>query len=295
MCKAVKLIAGACLAVLTAGGCHSKQIVFVPAEEAARAYAEAGYRLVWADEFNTDGQPNPDNWTYEHGFVRNEELQWYQPENAFCEDGWLIIEGRRETVDNPLYEPDSRYWKRRRKQAAYTSACLTSSGLQEWRYGRFEIRAKIETQPGLWPAIWTLGSARGWPACGEIDIMEYYDHSILANACWSEGGREAVWDGRKIPLSELGGDDWGGRAHVWRMDWDAETIRIFVDGRLLNTIEIDKTVHPRLGISPFREPHYILLNLAIGGTRGGDPSQTPFPAQYKIDYVRVYQKKQAAD
>ncbi len=253
--------------------------------------AYEGYRLVWSDEFETDGQPDPNNWTYEHGFVRNEELQWYQPENAFCEGGWLIIEARRETVANPQYDPDSRRWQHRRKQAEYTSACLKTIGLQEWLYGRFEIRAKIETRPGLWPAIWTLGSARGWPGCGEIDIMEYYDDSILANACWVGAGRGAQWDEFKKPVSAFNDPDWGEKVHVWRMDWDKDAIRLYVDGELLNTIEIEKTFNPRTGITPFREPHYLLLNLAIGGTRGGDPSGTAFPSRYKIDHVRVYQRK----
>ena len=248
------------------------------------------YQLVWSDEFEIDGPPNPANWTYERGFVRNEELQWYQPENAFCENGQLVIEGRRETKSNPGYLSRSRNWRRNREFAGYTSACVLSRGLQEWTYGRFEIRAKIDTRRGLWPAIWTLGSARSWPGCGEIDIMEYYDDSILANACWSDGSRQSQWDATQKPLSEFNDPEWGSKFHVWRMDWDESQIQLFVDDILLNTIEIDQTVHPDLGISPFREPHYILLNLAIGGNRGGDPSGTTFPSRYQIDYVRVYQK-----
>lgn len=250
-----------------------------------------GWTLVFADEFNTDGRPNPNNWTYEHGFVRNRELQWYQPENAFCKNGWLVIEGRREKKPNPNYRPQSRRWQRNREYAEYTSACLKTRGLHEWLYGRFEIRAKIDARCGLWPAIWTLGSARGWPGCGEIDIMEYYDDSLLANACWSDGSRKSQWDTVKKPLAEFGGSEWASEPHIWRMEWNPETIRLYVDDILLNTIEIDKTIHPELEISPFREPHYLLLNLAIGGTQGGDPSKTTFPSRYEIDYVRVYQKQ----
>lgn len=278
-----------CIAAGLLCGCQPNQTVMV---DPANAYADAGYRLVWADEFNTNGRPDPNNWTYEHGFVRNEEQQWYQPENAFCEDGWLIIEARRQSVPNPRYEPGSRNWRRRRQEADYTSACLKTISLHEWLYGRFEIRAKIQTQDGLWPAIWTLGRASPWPACGEIDIMEYYDDSILANACWAEGRRRrAVWDTVKKPVSKFNDPDWGDKVHIWRMDWDENAIKLYVDDELLNTIEIEKTVNPRTGITPFRRPHYLLLNLAIGGTRGGDPSQTPFPSQYKIDYVRIYQKQ----
>jgi hypothetical protein len=88
-----------------------------------------GYKLVWADEFNKAGRPDPNNWTYEHGFVRNEELQWYQPDNARCEDGLLIIEARREQKRNPNYDPTDTSWRRNRQYAAYTSACLKTRGL----------------------------------------------------------------------------------------------------------------------------------------------------------------------
>lgn len=279
----LKLLSGLCMVMLCWLGCQSN------AEKAPMA--PNGYQLVWSDEFNTDGRPDPNNWTYEHGFERNEELQWYQPENAFCKDGWLVIEARRENVPNPQYDPQSHSWRRRRKEAHYTSACVKTIGLQQWLYGRFEIRARIDRHPGLWPAIWTLGSARGWPGCGEIDIMEYYDDSILANACWTGRGRGAIWDTEKIPVSQFNDPDWGSKVHLWRMDWDADKIAIFVDDQLLNTIEIEKTINPRTGITPFREPQYLLLNLAIGGTRGGDPLETTFPSRYEIDYVRVSQKR----
>jgi beta-glucanase (GH16 family) len=116
-----------------------------------------GYRLVWADEFERDGKPDPGNWTYEMGLVRNEESQWYQPENARCEGGLLIIEARRERKPNPTFDPRSPDWKRSRDQAEYTSASLTTKGLHRWQYGCFEMRARIPTRIGLWPAFWTLG------------------------------------------------------------------------------------------------------------------------------------------
>ncbi|MGJ8651755.1 MAG: glycoside hydrolase family 16 protein [Opitutaceae bacterium] len=252
----------------------------------------ADWNLVWSDEFEVDGRPNPEHWNFEHGFVRNEEAQWYQPENAFCEDGMLVIEARRERLPNPNYKSSARDWKQKRSHAEYTSASLRTKGLHAWLYGRFEVRAKITAAEGLWPAIWFLGVEGRWPSCGEIDLMEYYDDSILANACWSSGqGRKPIWDTVKKPLSQLG-ENWDDRFHVWRMDWDAESIRLYVDNVLLNTIELSKAINlgdvaPR---HPFQQPHYMLLNLAIGGTRGGDPSKTDFPTRYLIDYVRVYQQ-----
>ncbi len=251
-----------------------------------------GYMLVWADEFDIDGRPDPNNWTYEHGFVRNEEAQWYQPENATCKDGLLVIEGKRERHPNPNYDPDSRSWRRNRQYAEYTSACLKTRGLHEWTYGRFEMRGRIDVRPGLWPAFWTLGSARSWPGCGEIDIMEFYRGMLLANACWASDQQwKPIWDDLRKPITEFADPDWASRFHVWRMDWDETSIRLYVDNELLNTIELDKTINQTPDkANPFREPHYILVNLAIGGTNGGDPSQTQFPSRFEIDYVRVYQK-----
>jgi arabinogalactan endo-1,4-beta-galactosidase/beta-glucanase (GH16 family) len=251
----------------------------------------AGYRLAWSDEFTADGKPDPECWDYERGFVRNQELQWYQPDNARCENGLLIIEARRERVPNPDHHSGSRRWKQRRAFAEYTSACLHTRGRHAWRYGRFEMRARIDTRPGLWPAFWTLGTARDWPHCGEIDIMEFYRGMLLANAAWGNIRRwQPVWDDVRIPVESLG-PGWSSRFHTWRMDWDSEAIKLYVDDRLLNTIALRDTVNrDSEGANPFHEPHYLLVNLAVGGVNGGDPGGTEFPARYEIDYVRVYQK-----
>lgn len=248
--------------------------------------------LVWSDEFNEDGRPNPKNWIYEQGFVRNEELQWYQPDNARCEGGLLVIEGRRERVPNPRYTPNGRSWRQSREFAEYSSACLKTMGLHQWTFGRFEMRGRIDIRPGLWPAFWTLGSARGWPGCGEIDIMEYYRGMLLANACWDSGQPDQpIWDDVKRPVKEFADPDWSKKFHVWRMDWDKQFIHLYVDNLLLNSIDLSETINrDGSGANPFHEPHYLLLNLAIGGMQGGVPSQTEFPARFEVDYVRVYQK-----
>ncbi len=267
------------------------------ASDEANAARESGrprdYRLVWADEFDTNGRPDPNNWVYERGFVRNEELQWYQPENARCENGLLIIEARRERKPNPSYDPNSSSWRRNRQYAEYTSACLKTMGRHRWTYGRFEMRGRIDMRPGMWPAFWTLGSARGWPGCGEIDIMEYYRGMLLANACWAGERRwAAVWDDLRKPITEFADPNWSAKFHIWRMDWGKENIKLYVDDELLNTVELSKTINgTRDKANPFHEPHYILLNLAIGGSNGGDPSATEFPARLEVDYVRVFQRQ----
>jgi beta-glucanase (GH16 family) len=256
------------------------------------AFAESRYELVWADEFATDGRPDTTNWTYETGFRRNEELQWYQPENAWVEGGHLVIEARRDTFPNPDYDPAATDWRRSRPTVYYTSASLNTSGRHTWRYGRFEIRAKLRAEPGLWPAIWMLGSGQPWPEGGEIDIMEYYDSLLLANAAWADTGRhQPIWDDARLPIAEFG-PDWDQDFHIWRMDWTPDAIQLYVDDRLLNSIDLSATQNQRGDIgNPFRETdHYLLLNLAIG-SNGGDPAGTDFPARYLVDYVRVYQRE----
>jgi beta-glucanase (GH16 family) len=253
--------------------------------------APAGYTLVWADEFNNDGWPDPRNWTYERGFVRNQEQQWYQADNAVVKGGQLVIEARREARPNPQYEAGSPDWRRNRTVSEYTSSSINTRGLHSFQYGRFEMRARIDIRAGMWPAFWTLGDAGRWPANGEIDIMEFYRGNVLANVAWADSAGKAVWDDSRTPVASLGGAEWASRFHVWRMDWDANEIRLYVDDRLLNTTDVRAAAKGGGGArNPLQQPHYLLLNLAIGGMNGGDPSATTFPARYEIDYVRVYQR-----
>jgi|GEM_PF-1960800 len=252
------------------------------------------YRLVWQDEFERDGRPDPRNWNYEHGFVRNNELQWYQPENAICKDGQLVIESRKERKPNPNYRKGSGNWKQKRESIEYTSACLITKDLHAWQFGRFEVKARIKAKEGLWPAIWFLGVSGDWPSCGEIDLMEFYGGNILANACWGTSQRwRAKWDDLRKPVASFGDPNWDDKFHVWRMDWDSKHIRLYVDDLLLNEIDLSQTINLREWgpKNPFHQPHYLLLNLAIGGNNGGDPTGTPFPTLYEIEYVRVYQKE----
>lgn len=253
-----------------------------------------GMKLVWTDEFKTNGNPNQEYWNFEKGFVRNEELQWYQEENATCVNGVLLIEGRKEEIPNPNYQAGSPSWKTNREYAHYTSASINTRGLKQWLYGRFEVRARIDTALGAWPAIWTLGINGQWPSNGEIDVMEYYRvdslPTILANVAWGTSQQyKAKWDSERIPFSKFTATDpdWAKKFHIWRMDWTSESIKLYLDDVLLNTTLLSETINPD-GSNPFTKPQYLLLNLAIGGN-GGDPGKSNFPLKYEVDYVRVYQ------
>lgn len=266
--------------LLILAACHSSK----------KSQAYDGYKLVWADEFNKDGKPDTANWSYENGFVRNEELQWYQPENARCENGLLIIEARREERPNPRYVAGSNNWRTNRPVIHYTSSCLITRGKQRWQYGRFEMRARIGIDKGMWPAWWTLGVDKRWPANGEIDIMEYYRGKLLANiACLGSNGKPE-WYSNTFKTDSLGGAAWSGQFHVWRMDWTEKSIGLYLDNVLLNEVATDAVVNKDgTGFNGFKQPHYMLLNLALGGMNGGDPSSTTFPQKFEVDWVRVYQ------
>ena len=241
------------------------------------------WKLVWSDEFDKDGAPNSSNWGYEKGFVRNSELQWYQPDNATVSGGLLTIAAQKQQVLNPNYKAGSTDWKQNRQYAQYTSTSMTTSGKKSFLYGRFELCGQIDTRQGSWPAFWILGNGLSWPASGEVDIMEYYANGVRSNICKPSGGN-CDWSGSvSQSLSSLGGTTWSNKFHLWAMEWDSQKINLYLDDKLVYGYTIT-TTNPYTG-----NPFYILVNLAIGAN-GLDPSGTTFPVTYLVDYVRVYQK-----
>lgn len=282
--SALKLV----MAVAVAAGVQSGL-----AEPDAKGYAvPEGYSLVWHDEFNVPGVPNPKNWTYEHGFVRNKEFQWYQPQNAFCSSGNLVIEARRQIVPNRNYRPGSTDWRFSRKTAQYTSASLTTRGLHSWRYGYFVMRGRIDTRSGIWPAWWTIGISKPWPACGEIDIMECYAGHVNANVAWQKADGSADWVATFKPIREFHDPNWSRDFHLWAMEWTPTYIHLYLDGALMTSVDLSHTLDLRYnGFNPFHQPAFMILNQAIGGQSGGNPEHTRFPSRFVIDYVRVYQQR----
>ena len=277
---------------------------FAPDAAAAQSSADE-WELVWHDEFDGSGDPDWQVWQSERGFERNEEYQWYQPQNAYRENGMLVLEARLDSIPNPNYQEGSRDWRRNRPFARYSSGSIKTRGSFSFQYGRMEVRASIPAVMGSWPAIWTLGNQWGWPHGGEIDIMEYYltgkedVPTILANVAWGNM-RGAEWRTTHHPLSKFleADPDWVEKYHIWTMDWTPEKIVLLLDGEVMNTVDLSETVNTGFranGENPFSNDYpdfadYILLDHAIG-QNGGDPSATEFPQRYCIDYVRVYQNE----
>ena len=230
--------------------------------------------LVWQDEFDSAGRPDGSRWDYEVGLIRNNERQYYtrdRSENARVENGLLVIEARREPFQG----------------ADYTSASLTSRA--NWTYARIEVRAKLPRGRGTWPAIWTLGTnirQAGWPECGEIDIMEHvgFDpgrvHANIHTRAYNHVQGTAKGNSIVVPAPD-------GQFHVYSADWTPERIAMSVDGQQYFTFAKESGGTP---VWPFDRPQYLILNLAIGGSWGGQRGidDSVFPARYEIDYVRVY-------
>jgi beta-glucanase (GH16 family) len=235
-------------------------------------------RLVWAEEFAADGLVDPSVWGYEVGMIRNQEAQYYtagRPENARVEGGSLVIESRKEEYAG----------------AHYTSASVNTLGKKELLYGRIEVRAKIPTGFGSWPAIWMMGTdvnTVGWPECGEIDIMENvgYEPDTIYATVHTPG---SVNDpGKVVKGGHIGVADPFADFHVYAVEWRADRLDFFVDGEKYFTYRKDAR-YPSYW--RFDKPFYVLLNTAVGGNWGGAKGIDDgiFPLKYYIDYVRYYE------
>jgi beta-glucanase (GH16 family) len=248
----------------------------------------AKWKLVWNDEFTQNGLPDTTKWNYEVGFVRNNENQYYTKarlENARVENGILLIEGRHEKYPNAQYIPGSKNWNTDRPEADYTSASLTTRGKFDWKYGRIEVRAALPHGKGVWPAIWLLGTKKGWPTGGEIDIMEYVGHDperIHTTVHFGESRATLKSKGAKKSFpGQVNG------FHVYAMEWFPDRLDFFFDDEKYFSYNIEEAGSGEE--NPFRNPQYLILNLALGGTWGREIDDANLPQQFQIDYVRIYQ------
>jgi beta-glucanase (GH16 family) len=241
----------------------------------------AGWKMVWSDEFDRDGLPDRKKWRYEKGIIRNNEAQYYTKkrlENARVENGLLVIEARKEQVLVPNGQQISNY----------TSASLTTFRKASWTYGRIEVRAKLPQGRGVWPAIWMLGVNvpwRPWPACGEIDIMEFVGHDpthIYGTRHYRANGQHAS-DGGNVEINAPYDD-----FHIYAIEWFSDRIDFFVDETKYYSSPID--IAGKGYRNPFRKRQYLIINLALGGTLGGVIDDPMLPQDFLIDYVRVFKQ-----
>jgi beta-glucanase (GH16 family) len=249
----------------------------------------ADARLVWADEFNRDGAPDPARWRYDTDRNRagwyNGELQYYaadRRENARVADGALVVTARAERLaDRADYG-----------EQAYTSARLDTRGRASWTYGFFEIRAKLACGKGLWPAIWMLGGDdKPWPANGEIDVMEAvgWQRDVVHGTVHTASYNHVLHTQRG---AETHVPDTCGAWHRYQLDWSPDRLLIGVDDRAYMQFDNDHAGDPRTW--PFDRPAYLILNVAVGGWGGqqGGVDPAAFPARMAVDYVRVWQRSQ---
>ena len=243
--------------------------------------APAGWKMIWSDEFDRDGLPDPARWSYDVGGQGwgNHELQFYtaaRPENARVEDGRLIIEARKES------------WQ----GSGFTSARLVTKNKGDWHSGRFEIRARLPLGRGTWPAIWMLPTVwnlgdGSWPDNGEVDIMEHVGHDPgVIHA--STHSRKNQWRNKNQRTAVTKVPDAGKEFHTYALEWDAEEIRVYVDDLHYFTSRKEGGDWTSW---PFERDFHLVLNLAVGGDWGGEKGvdRDIFPKRMEVDYVRVYQ------
>lgn len=234
---------------------------------ATASLAHAQWQLVWSDEFNGSIGPS---WVFETGAGGwgNNELQYYRRENATIENGALVITAKRENFGG----------------ASYTSARMKTQGLKTFRFGRIEARMKLPNFMGAWPAFWMLGANLpqvGWPASGEIDIMEHVnaENRVYGTIHWQDANNQYASYGGNTATTVT---DW----HVYAVEWDTSAIRWYVDGTKYHEVNIAGGVN---GTDEFQKDFFLLLNFAVGGNWPGfNVDNAALPAKMYVDYVRVY-------
>ncbi len=256
-----------------------------PAAQTSTPPSRANRTLVWSDEFNApnDSPIDSSKWVLEAGGNGwgNQELEYYtaRPQNAFQQDGNLVIK----VLEEKYTGPDG-------VTRNYTSARLKTQGKFSQKYGRFEARIKIPYGQGIWPAFWMLGEdieKKGWPKCGEIDIMENIGkepstvHGTIHGPGYSGG--KGIGGPFELPAGQRFADDF----HVFAVEWEPKAIRFYVDDHLYTTRTPADLPHGAKWV--YKHPFFILLNVAVGGGWPGNPdSSTLFPQTMLVDYVRVY-------
>jgi beta-glucanase (GH16 family) len=249
----------------------------IPTEGFISSESYPNMTLVWQDDFE-GASLNTANWTHEIGNGQggwgNNELQYYTADNTSIVDGHLVITAKKQVLNG----------------SQYTSSRIVTQGKQDFQYGRIDIRAALPQGQGIWPALWMLGSnfnTVGWPASGEIDIMEMIggngrENTVHGTVHWQNEGQHAEFGGsRTLPTTTF-----IGRFYVFSIVWDETSIAWLINDNQFHRIDTTPAE-----LDEFRNEFFLIFNLAVGGNWPGSPnSSTTFPQRLIVDYVRVFQK-----
>jgi beta-glucanase (GH16 family) len=272
----------------------TKLIDLIPSECSSIEIID-GWVPVWCDEFKYEGGVNPLKWNHHNGGggFGNNELQYYtnRTENLYVDGEYLTITALKESYNG--YQ--------------YTSSKIWTQGIENWKYGKFEMRAKLPSGTGTWPAFWMMPQTSaygGWPNSGEIDIMEHVGYepnknhgTVHTNRFWGSYGRGGSTTSL-ITSGQLTSIDALNEFHTYAIIWNETKIEWYFDGMLYATVAFNPRTPLQTSIDwPFDQRFYLILNLAIGGDWGGarGVDQNIFPTKFVIDYVRVYQQDYVSD
>ncbi len=264
------------------------------AEDTAPTTLPGGWTLAWADEFNGN-KLDRSKWDYELGVVRNKGAsQTYIKKAVRVRNGKLIITTRAKETRCSTYKKGSEDWREQLRTQPYSSGSITTKGKMDFEPGsRLEVRAKLPSAKGSWPAIWMIHhNGKPWPACGETDLMEHITQET--NTCYStfhwgaNGSNQHRNCGKKRLIEGMCGG-W----HVYSLEWTQEEMTISVDNTPIISFRVADATYPD-GSNPFLHPAHLIINTAVGGpgTWPEQPDATQYPCRYEIDYVRYYTRKE---
>lgn len=280
--------------ILFLGFLASSAVLTAPAapdDKAPRTLPD-GWKLAWNDEFN-GRKLDETKWAYELGVVRNPgSSQAYAKDCVEMKNGKLLLHSRAKETRNSAFRPGADRWPGNVRTQPYASGSVTTRGVQEFTCpGRLEFRARIPKAKGVWPALWTMHvNQYGWPANGEIDILEHISqepdtcYSIFR---WGENGGKK--EHKVIRTTHI--PDYSAEFHTYILEWDEEVMRILIDDKEVGRVQVAEADYPD-GNNPLRTPCYIIMNTAIGGpgTWPEQPAADQYPVVFEIDYVRYYNK-----
>jgi len=240
------------------------------------------YQLVWADEFDYVGKPDPEKWSYDVGARKwgNNEIQYYtEGANVLVSKGMMTLTGR---IENYQDSP-------------YTSCRMTTFDKKHFQYGRIAVKAKLPTAKGSWPAIWMLPiDIRGknrqpWPRCGEIDIMEHVTTNMnTVHVSLHTEKYNHVLRTQRTHFAKF--DNFTSDFHEFAMDWTKDYIEFFIDGKSFSLFNRNASGYDSSEAGwPFDKPYYLIINLAVGGSWGGEVGVNEYPCDFPVEYVRYYE------